>query len=167
MCCLKARGSAGIGRYPVPRQHMIEVVLHVENVVLDNETQRHYTPPDHTAVAQMFFRNAFNKMREQGIVSIPEIDEGAPLQVPVSMRLDPFVLRVTLPAKFAVDRGQRETDMIVRRRIDQVAQFFFPRPASGPSICLRRRFVGKRAKVGKLTLKRFPEQEGKILWHSK
>ena len=103
---------------------MIQVVLHMKNIVLDNEPKCHDTPSDNTTVVQMRFWNTFDNAREQCIVLIPEIDQGAPWQIPVPVRFDPFVLGVTLPAILAVERGQHETDMVVRRRIDQVTQFF-------------------------------------------
>ena len=106
----------------------------MENVILDNETKCYNTRSDHAAVVHVLLRNALDEVREERVVSIPEFDKIAPLDVPVSVRRNPFVLRVTLPAEFAVDRGQHETDMVVCRRIDQVTQFFFARPAAGPSI---------------------------------
>ena len=147
---------------PLPREHMIEVVLHVENVILDNEPQRRDAPSDHAAILHMLLRNAFDDLREQGIVLIPEIDQSSPLDVPVSMRLDPFVLCVTLAAEFSVDRGQHESDVIVGRRIDQMTQLLLARPGSRPSICPRRRFIGELSKIENFPLNGFSKQERKL-----
>src|ERR1019366_3291311 len=75
------------------------------------------------------FRNSAGEVNEERIVVIPKVDQITPLHFPVSMRLHPLILGITLSAKFAVNRRRHETDMVVCRRLDQVAQLFFARPA--------------------------------------
>lgn len=134
----------------------------MDNVILDDETKRYYTRPDHAAVVHVLLRNSLDEVRQERVVSIPEFDQIPPLDIPVSMRRNPFVLCITLPAEFAVHRGQHKTDMVVCHRIDQVAQFFFARPAAGPSIGPRGCFIGERTKIRKFPLNRLLEQQRKL-----
>lgn len=119
-----------------PSQQMIDVMLHVENIVFYDEPQRLHAPPDHAAILQMLVRNAVDHTNEQGIVAIPKINQRAPLDVPVSMRLHPFVLRIALSAELAIDRGQDKTQMVVCCRVDQMTKFLLACPTAGSAIVL-------------------------------
>ncbi len=107
------------------------MMLHMDNVVFHNETQCLNTPSDYAPIVHLRIRNPLHQVREERVVSIPEIDQAAPLHVPVSMRLHPLILRITLPAKFAVNRRQHEPHVVVCCRVDQVPQLFFARPCPG------------------------------------
>ncbi len=119
MCCLNVHSNSwrgrGVGCNRVPCQHVIEVVLHVESIVLYNETQCYDAPSDHTPIIHMLLRNTLDEVREKHIVRIPEIDEKVPFYFPISVCFNPLILRVTLPAELPVDRAQHETDMVVCR----------------------------------------------------
>src|SRR5579863_7555143 len=148
------RGNGWVWGYRVPGQQVIEVMQHMNNIDFDNETQCHNAPPDHATVAHMLLRNASDELREEHVVLVPEVNQGSPGYLPVSVCLDPFVLGVARPAEFAVYRGQHEADMVVGCRIDQVTEFFFARPASRPAVRLSGHLIGERQKVRKFPFNR-------------
>ena len=140
----------------------------MENVIFDNESERYNTPADHTAVVEMFFRDALDDMGEENVIPVPKINQHRPGKLPISVSVDPFVLGVSGSAKFRIDGCQHETDVVVGGGVDQVSQFFLARPAIGFA---RRRFsrhqrllFGESLEKWQLPIDGLLQHNGKMFW---
>ena len=140
-------GRAGVLRDLLAAQDVIEVMLHVQKVVLDDETQSNgRCSADDAGRGQPVLGNAFHQFHEQGVVMPPSVEQRRPRQLVVPMSRDPGVLIVAGAGIFAVERGARETNMIVDRRVDQMSHFFLAGPA-GALGALGRLLGGERREV--------------------
>src|ERR1700744_2824982 len=138
MCCRSMYLNTCCGSWPgsngIPGQYVIEVMLHVKNVVFYHKMQGFHAPSDDAPVLHVPFGNTCDKVCEKGVVGVPEIHQRTPRHVPVSVSFHPLLLSVAKAAEFAVDGCQREADMVVCGGIDQVAEFLLASPAVRASV---------------------------------
>ena len=131
---------------------MIEMVLHVDYVVFDNEPQCLYSPADDASIPHVFFGDPLDEVRDKGVVAVPEIHECAPFHFVVTVRVDPFLLCVTEATEFSVHSCQNEADVIIRSRVDEMPEFLLSRPATGAAVIPAGFVVRNSEQVRKLSL---------------
>src|SRR5690348_3568139 len=126
--------SSGILRDHIAPQKLVDVVLHMQNVVLDHEPQRHrLIPGDQTQYRQSVRTDAPHQPREKRVVFEPEVDDAIPLHPAVAVQTYPIFLRVSGVPNLGLHRAPRESDVIVGGGIDQVPQLFLGRPLTRAS----------------------------------
>lgn len=119
-CCGRVDGDT------LALEQMIEVMLHVERVVVNHKGEGDgFAGSDKTAGVQFDSRNALNKTSQNGVVLMPEIHDRKPGHFLVPVNINPVILRINRPAILWFERRADEADMVVDRRIDQVPEFLF------------------------------------------
>src|SRR5690242_6834853 len=77
-----------------------------------------------------FFRHAPDNVEQVPVVGLPEIDESVPPGGLVILEADPLFLGVAWEVLSTCDLTPHEALVIVRGRVDQVADYFFLGPPS-------------------------------------
>lgn len=129
---------------------VIEVMLHVPNVIFDHELQCNFIRTDDAWVIHVGLRDARDEPCEKQIVVMPEIDEKAPIRIAVPVRFNPLVLRVARSPEFAVDGREGDTHVVIGGGVDEMPEFLFARPAAGAPIVLGGGFIGEFSEKRKL-----------------
>src|SRR5579863_10039127 len=70
-------------------------------------------------------------MREEAVVSEPEIEKLGRGQIAKALELDESILRISRKGELALQCGADKALMIVRSRVEKVADDFFARPLFG------------------------------------
>lgn len=108
------------------------MVLHVEHVVVDQETKsERRIGADLANGFEGGVGDPIDEVDEEEIVLVPEGDEGRPGELLVGVQADPIVLRVAGALVRAVEGGADEALVVVGGGIDEVAEFLFGVPGAG------------------------------------
>lgn len=107
---------------------MIDVVLHVANVVFNKKRQCDGGRADNASALHSVFGDTPDQVREQQVVTMPEFDDVRPRQILITVGLDPLVLGITRAFVGAFGRSHYKAHMVVGSGIDQVTKFLFWRP---------------------------------------
>src|SRR5271163_2066664 len=97
-------------------QELVHVMLHVQHIILDHKAQRdRRTIPDKTQRFQSAIWNAVHQRQKERITLEPDIDDGFPWQIAVTVQPHPIVLRIPRSPKFSVERRANESHVIIGR----------------------------------------------------
>ena len=117
---LHAKGCARILGDRVPLEDVIEVVLHVQYVIFDQESERHWLALADDALApHQVLRQVLDQTRQQQVVVLPEIDQVAEF----------FLLRPRpgrrLSARVALRDGFEEDSLAIDRLLKRLCKVFW------------------------------------------
>jgi hypothetical protein len=108
-----------------------EVVLLVGDVVGDEEFEcEGSVVSDLAGRAEAFGGDAADDGAQQLVICVPPVEQGAPGDLGVTVRIDPFPLPIAGSDVGAVDGGAHEALMVVGGRVEHVAEDLFAGPSA-------------------------------------
>src|SRR5579864_8622351 len=107
------------------------MVLQMRKVIRRQFLERHHgVVSDPARRASLLFPYRCQYVGQESIVSRPEAEQVAPARILIPLHAHATTLIVTRPAQFILKLRANKTLMVVRRRVDQMSQNFFARPAA-------------------------------------
>jgi hypothetical protein len=122
-----------------PGEDVVEMMLQVNDVIADEELQRHRAAiPDAALCREAVRRDGFEHRSQRLVQALPEVDNVLPRRGGVASQLHPAHPVIRRPRELALESRFDEPHAVVDGGIGQVAQFLFP----GPALRIGRRGAG-------------------------